>query len=49
MPKITLDLAKKADAILLGAVGGYKWDSLMMEERPEAVKDSSSIRVVCKY
>jgi 3-isopropylmalate dehydrogenase len=36
LPESTLNLAKKADAILLGAVGGYKWDHLSMDKRPEA-------------
>lgn len=31
----TLQKAKEADAVLLGAVGGYKWDNLPMEKRPE--------------
>ncbi len=31
----TLDLAKQSDAILLGAVGGTKWDTLDMAIRPE--------------
>ncbi len=35
LPPETLDLAKKADAILLGAVGGYKWESLDISVRPE--------------
>jgi 3-isopropylmalate dehydrogenase len=35
LPKETLDKAKACDAILLGAVGGYKWDSLEMAVRPE--------------
>ncbi|HCW90984.1 MAG TPA: 3-isopropylmalate dehydrogenase [Marinobacter sp.] len=35
LPDDTLDRAKKADAILLGAVGGPKWDSLPMARRPE--------------
>ena len=34
-PKETLDAAKKADAILLGAVGGPKWDKLDYSVRPE--------------
>jgi 3-isopropylmalate dehydrogenase len=34
-PKETIDLAKKADAILLGAVGGLKWESLEYKNRPE--------------
>ncbi|VAW88989.1 3-isopropylmalate dehydrogenase [hydrothermal vent metagenome] len=35
LPPETLDLAKKSDAILLGAVGGYKWESLDISVRPE--------------
>lgn len=35
LPDITLDKARKADAILLGAVGGPKWDHLEMAKRPE--------------
>ena len=31
----TLSLARQADAVLLGAVGGEKWDSLPLDERPE--------------
>lgn len=34
-PQQTLDLAKQSDAILLGAVGGYKWESLDISVRPE--------------
>jgi 3-isopropylmalate dehydrogenase len=34
-PDITMALTKSADAILLGAVGGYKWESLDIEVRPE--------------
>ena len=34
-PAETLAAAAKADAILLGAVGGPKWDDLPMAERPE--------------
>lgn len=34
-PKETLDLAKESDAILLGAVGGLKWESLDYSLRPE--------------
>ena len=34
-PQSTQDLAKVADAILLGAVGGPAWDSLPAAERPE--------------
>jgi len=35
LPEATLDLARRADAILLGAVGGPKYDSLPREVRPE--------------
>tara|TARA_Y100000590_G_scaffold140605_2_gene161352 strand:+ start:11259 stop:12344 length:1086 start_codon:yes stop_codon:yes gene_type:complete len=35
LPKDTLKLAKESDAILLGAVGGPKWDNLPSEKRPE--------------
>ena len=35
LPDKTLELATKADAILLGAVGGPKWDGLPMAKRPE--------------
>ena len=35
LPASTLQLAKQADAVLLGAVGGPKWDHLPMEKRPE--------------
>jgi len=35
LPEDTLDKARKADAILLGAVGGPKWDKRPMASRPE--------------
>ena len=35
LPKDTIDECKKSDAILLGAVGGPKWDSLPTTDRPE--------------
>lgn len=31
----TLDACKKADAVLFGAVGGKKWDTLPVDKRPE--------------
>lgn len=34
-PQQTIDLVKNADAILLGAVGGKKWESLDISVRPE--------------
>ncbi len=34
-PEVTAKLAQEADAVLLGAVGGPKWDSLPRAQRPE--------------
>ena len=34
-PDATINLAKQADAVLLGAVGGYQWESLDIAVRPE--------------
>ncbi|HYF82069.1 MAG TPA: 3-isopropylmalate dehydrogenase [Clostridia bacterium] len=36
LPTETIDICKKSDAVLLGAVGGPKWDSLAGNLRPEA-------------
>lgn len=36
LPHETVDICKKSDAVLLGAVGGAKWDSLPGNLRPEA-------------
>jgi len=36
LPKETLELCLQSDAVLLGAVGGPKWDFLPAKERPEA-------------
>ena len=35
LPDDTLDIAKKADGILLGAVGGAKWEAIDFSLRPE--------------
>jgi 3-isopropylmalate dehydrogenase len=35
LPAETLHLCQESDAILLGAVGGPKWDTLPAEQRPE--------------
>ncbi len=35
LPEETLELARAADAVLLGAVGGPKWESLDISVRPE--------------
>ena len=34
-PEATLDLVREADAVLLGAVGGPKWNDLPSDKRPE--------------
>ncbi len=36
LPQETIDVCEKSDAVLLGAVGGPKWDSLSGDQRPEA-------------
>ena len=35
LPQETLELAKACDAVLLGGVGGPKWDDLPTEKKPE--------------
>mgnify|MGYP001406829015 CR=1 FL=1 len=35
LPDETLEMCRSSDAILLGAVGGYKWDKLPSDLRPE--------------
>ena len=35
LPQETIDTCKAGDAVLLGAVGGWKWDTLPGSERPE--------------
>lgn len=35
LPESTLEACKKSDAVLLGAVGGPKWDGIPGEKRPE--------------
>ncbi len=36
LPQETIDACLASDAVLLGAVGGYKWDGLSGGKRPEA-------------
>lgn len=36
LPNETLEACRAADAVLLGAVGGPKWDSLPLDSRPES-------------
>jgi 3-isopropylmalate dehydrogenase len=35
LPQNTIDVCKASDAVLLGAVGGWKWDTLPGDQRPE--------------
>ncbi|NLK97905.1 3-isopropylmalate dehydrogenase [Defluviitalea saccharophila] len=35
LPQETIDICKKSDSVLLGAVGGPKWDNLPGDRRPE--------------
>ncbi len=35
LPPETLDICRQSDAVLLAAIGGYKWDNLPREQRPE--------------
>ncbi|MDJ0731803.1 MAG: 3-isopropylmalate dehydrogenase [Crocosphaera sp.] len=35
LPKETLEMCRSSDAVLLAAIGGYKWDNLPREQRPE--------------
>lgn len=35
LPQETVDVCRSSDAVLLGAVGGWKWDTLPGDRRPE--------------
>ena len=35
LPEETVKICKESDAVLLGAVGGWKWDTLPGDQRPE--------------
>ncbi|MEM9804696.1 MAG: isocitrate/isopropylmalate family dehydrogenase, partial [Cyanobacteria bacterium P01_D01_bin.56] len=35
LPDETLETCRQSDAVLLAAIGGYKWDSLPRAQRPE--------------
>lgn len=35
LPKETIEICRNADSVLLGAVGGPKWDNVPNEQRPE--------------
>ena len=47
LPKTTLDLVKKSDAVLFGAVGGPKYDTLPRDQRPE--KAILGLRKECDF
>ena len=47
LPKATLDLAKSADAVLFGAVGGPQYDQLARDKRPE--KAILGLRQECDF
>ena len=36
LPEATLNTCRNSDAVLLAAIGGYKWDELPSDKRPEA-------------
>lgn len=35
LPEETLTMCRQSDAVLLAAIGGYKWDNLPRQQRPE--------------
>jgi 3-isopropylmalate dehydrogenase len=35
LPAATLEVCRQSDAVLLAAIGGYKWDNLPRQQRPE--------------
>src|SRR5512142_1919171 len=47
LPAKTLDLARQADAVLFGAVGGPKYDALPRDKRPE--KAILGLRKECDF
>lgn len=47
LPEETIAICKKADAILLGAVGGPKWDQNPSELRPEKVCSALENSLTC--
>jgi 3-isopropylmalate dehydrogenase len=47
LPAATLDLVKRSDAVLFGAVGGPKYDTLPREKRPE--KAILGLRKECDF
>jgi 3-isopropylmalate dehydrogenase len=51
LPSETLKLCKSSDAVLMGAVGGYEWDNLPGDKRPEAglLKIRSELGLFANY
>lgn len=51
LPKETVEVCKSADAILLGAVGGPKWDQNPPELRPEKACSpfASRFGLICEH
>ena len=49
LPKTTLDKAVKADAILMGSVGDWKYDKLPREKRPTRFNNPTTSRVAWRY
>ena len=47
LPAATLDLVKKSEAVLFGAVGGPQWDRLPRDQRPE--KAILGLRKECDF
>ena len=35
LPQESLEMCRNSDAVLLAAIGGYKWDNLPRHQRPE--------------
>jgi len=51
LPSETLKVCKSSDAVLMGAVGGYEWDNLPGDKRPEAglLKIRSELKLFANY
>jgi len=51
LPSETLKICKSSDAVLMGAVGGYEWDNLPGDKRPEAglLKIRSGLGLFANY
>ena len=51
LPDETLEVCKNSDAVLMGAVGGYQWDNLPGDKRPEAglLKIRSELGLFANY